>query len=53
MTVKQMQWAAQHDWCEAWDTFEGTVLVREIMPDHSVEYTTFSDYTALREWAGY
>ena len=48
MTYLQIKWASQHDW---FLTARGNkVLVRG---DNGEPNKWFSDYTALRTWAGY
>lgn len=58
LTLKQLKWATQHDWCESYDTFSGTVQVREIHRDietrlYYTEYLTFDNIEDLCDWAGY
>lgn len=60
MTKQQAEWAKLHDWF-VWATVDAsgvyTVTVRE--ESHHVDtgwttsYPKFTDYRALRDWAGY
>lgn len=51
MTKTQIDWAAQHDWFEAADDTTGTVWVRgDVGEPRMIQFT---DYRALKAWAGY
>ena len=55
MNEHQIAWAQSHDWYL--DSYNGTVLVLQTEFDaddnHTDTHVEFSDYRALREWAGY
>lgn len=54
MTQQEIAWAARHDWFI--DGFDGAVLVRdEVWTDDDVIISerTFTDFNALKSWAGY
>ncbi len=57
MTKQQIEWAKQHDWFVTDDPFLNGVWVQEVMraPDGSYQTSPkhFTDFSALRIWAGY
>lgn len=65
MTEQQMKWAKLHDWFWSWannaDTGHAYVVTvaetgTKLVDGKSTpyrEYHDFSDYKALRDWAGY
>lgn len=57
MTQKQINWAAQHDWFVRADAEAGTVTVADRYTIGGLacqgDDVTFTEFRALREWAGY
>jgi len=55
MTNRQIEWASTHDWFHSTNG-KGTVLVYERVTVRGVLHESmrvFSDFHALRDWAGY
>lgn len=60
MTLQEARWAACHLWfveCCQLDTGGFNVVVKQVVVSSDLKihtsYPTFSDYNALRVWAGY
>jgi len=51
MTKRQIAWASQHDWFR-FDR-DGSVFVRDYDENDQLIIVEFTDYQALRAWAGY
>ena len=51
MNEQQIKWASQHDWFI--DARDSVVLVAERYAGEPTKYIKFSDFKALKEWAGY
>lgn len=52
MTESQLKWASQHDWYVG----HGTNVENELFIRVRIDYVTtqdFTDFQALRAWAGY
>ena len=53
MTTKQIKWAASHDWFTYAKLAQGVVYVRDYNEKNEAFEREFTDFSRLREWAGY
>lgn len=56
MKAHHVKWAQQHDWFNGYKSLGNgmyEVKVVERYHEGDIDFHTFTDYQALREWAGY
>lgn len=55
MTMRQIEWAAQHDWFRAWARSPDSpiVFIAVVYDSLSDSKVRFTDFSELRAWAGY
>lgn len=53
MTPQQIKWAASHDWFTYAKLAQGVVYVRDYNEKNEAFEREFTNFSRLREWAGY
>lgn len=55
MTMRQIKWAAQHDWFRSWEhSSESSIMFVAVVYDSvSDQLARFTDFRELCAWAGY